>query len=146
MSEFELRKAGPTDSEFAYRVKKASSREYVEKVWGWDEGQQLELHQQRFGTQDFRVISVAGEDVGIMAVVLASDCVKVNQLFLLPKHQGRGIGRKCMLRIIGVARRLSLPVRLRVLRVNSRAFAFYRRLGFRSIGQSNTHVFMDRSP
>jgi GNAT superfamily N-acetyltransferase len=146
MNSFTLRKASPNDSEFAYCVKRAALREYVEKVWGWDETEQRQLHEQRFRTQDFQVINWAGTDVGIMAVVVAPDCVKVNGLFLLPEHQGKGIGRRCMLLIMEEARQLGLPVRLRVMKVNPRALAFYERLGFMRTGATDTHDLMERGP
>lgn len=140
-----LRKARPGDREFAYRVRRAAFREYVEKVSGWDEDEQWKLHAQRFESQDFRVVTVAGTDIGIMAVDVAPDCVKVNQLFLLPEHQGAGIGRECMSLIMEEARRLGLPVRLRVLKVNPRALAFYRRLGFIRAGETDTHDLLERT-
>ena len=143
MDSLTLRKAGPKDREFAYRVKKSAFKEYVDQVWGWDEDEQRQLHEQRLETQDFRVVSSAGADVGIMAVVVAPDCVRVNQLFLLPEHQGQGIGRKCMLLAMEEARRLGLPVRLRVLKVNPRALSFYRRLGFMRTGETDAHVLME---
>ena len=143
MNSLTLRKANPSDSEFAYCVKRAAFREYVEKVSGWDEDEQRKLHEQRFESQDFRVINVAGTDTGIMAVDVAPDCVKVNQLFLLPEHQGVGIGRECILLIMEEARQLGLPVRLRVLKVNPRALAFYRRLGFIRTGETGTHDLME---
>ena len=83
MNRITLRKASPNDSEVAYCVKRAAFKEYVEQVEGWDEDEQRQLHERRFGAQDFRVINFAGIDVGIMAVVVEPDCVKVNQLFLL---------------------------------------------------------------
>lgn len=144
MDSLTLRKASPNDSEFVYSAKRAAFREYVEKVWGWDEDEQRQLHEQRFGDQDFRVINLGGTDVGIMGIVVASDCVKVNQLFLLPEHQGKGIGRKCMLLIMEEARQLGLPMCLRVLKVNPRALAFYQRLGFVRTGETDTHVLMER--
>jgi hypothetical protein len=36
MNGLTLRKASPNDSEFAYGVKRAAFKEYVEKVGGWD--------------------------------------------------------------------------------------------------------------
>jgi GNAT superfamily N-acetyltransferase len=81
-----------------------------------------------------------------MAVVVAPDCVKVNQLFILPEHQGKGIGRKCMLLIMEEARQLHLPIRLRVLKVNPRALAFYQRLGFVRTGETDAHVLMEWAP
>jgi len=145
MDRVTLRKAGPNDREFAYGVKQAAFREYVDKVWGWDDDEQRQLHEQRFGAQDFRVINVAGTDVGIMAVVVARDGVTVNQLFLLPEHQGKGIGRQCMVLGMEAARQLGVPVRLRVLKVNPRALAFYQRLGFMRTGETETHYLMEWS-
>jgi len=145
MNDLTLRQASRNDSEFAYRAKRVAFRQYVEKVWGWDEEKQRKLHEERFDAHDFRIINVAGTDVGIMALVVAPDCVQLNQLFLLPEHQGKGIGRECMLLVMQQASRLGLPVRLRVLKVNSRALAFFQQLGFCRTGETETHVLMERA-
>jgi GNAT superfamily N-acetyltransferase len=144
MNDVVLREAGPADSEFAYRTKKAAFREYVEKVWGWDEEVQRRFHEQGFRWRNCRIINVASTDVGTMNVVTTPDGVTVNQIFVLPEHQGRGIGRKCMLLVMEEARQLGLPVRLRVLKVNPRAEAFYERLGFRRTAETDTHVLMEK--
>jgi GNAT superfamily N-acetyltransferase len=146
MDNLTLRKANPNDSEFAYYVKKSAFKIYVEKAFGWNEEEQRHLHEQRSGSQDFWIINTGGTDVGIMAVDVLPDCVKVNQLFLLPEHQGKGIGRECMLTFMEKGRQLGLPVRLRVLKVNPRALAFYRRLGFTQIGETETHNLMEWVP
>lgn len=138
-----LQRMNTEDSEFAFCVKRAAFKEYVEKVSGWDEDEQRQLHDQRFGVQDFRLINLAGTDVGIMAIAVTPDCMKVNQLFLLPEHQGREIGRQCMLLVMEEARQLGLPVRLRVMKVNPRALAFYERLGFQRTGETNAHSLME---
>jgi GNAT superfamily N-acetyltransferase len=143
MNSLTLRKASPNDSEFAYCARRTAFKEYVEKVEAWDEDEQRQLHEQRFGAQDVRVIDLAGIDVGIMAVVRAPDCMKVNQLFLLSEHQGKHIGRRCMLLIMEEARQLGLPVRLRVMKVNPRALAFFQRLGFIRIDETDTHDLME---
>jgi ribosomal protein S18 acetylase RimI-like enzyme len=141
MDRLTLRKATPNDREFAYCAKRAAFKEYME---GWDEDEQRQLHAQRFGAQDFRVINLAGTDVGIIAVVVTPDCLTVKQLFLFPEHQGKGIGHRCMLLILEEARQLGLPVRLRVMKVNPRAWAFYQRLGFVRTGETATHYLMER--
>lgn len=138
-----LRKASPSDSTFAFYVKKAAFKAYVENVWDWDDDKQRQLHEQRFGTQDFGIIELAGIDIGITAVVVTTDCVNVNQLFLLPEYQDKGIGRRCMLFIMKEARKLGLPVRLRVMKVNPRALAFYERLGFMYTGETDTHNLLE---
>lgn len=146
MDNLRLRKVTANDKEFAYQTKKAALRDYVEQVWGWDEKEQRQMHERRFTTQDFQVIQMSGIDVGILSMVREHDCVKVKQLFILPEHQGKGIGRGCMIRIIEDAAFFELPVRLQVLKVNNRAIAFYQRLGFRSIGESDTHILMEKLP
>jgi len=145
MGRLTLRKATSSDGEFAYLVKKAAFREYVEAVWGWDEDEQRQLHERRFEAQDVRVVSLVGTDIGIMAVVVGPDCVKLNQLFLLPAHQGKGVGTECMSLVMDEARRLGLPLRLGVLKVNPRALAFYERLGFVRTGETETHILMERA-
>ena len=143
MNNITLRKASPNDSEFAYCAKKAAFKEYVEKIWGWDENEQRQLHERRFRAQDFRIINAAGIDVGIIATVVEPDCVELNQMFVMPEYQSKGIGRRCVSLIIEEAHHLGLPVRLRVMKVNPRASALYERLGFARIGETATHYLME---
>ena len=140
-----IRTAAEDDKEFAYQAKKAAFREYVEQVWGWDEDKQRKLHDQRYAAQDFCVISLDGEDVGIMSVDLKSDSVFVNQLYILPEHQEQGVGGRCMSAVVDEGNKLDLPVRLRVLKVNPRAVAFYERIGFTITEHTNTHFFMQKA-
>lgn len=144
MHNLTLRKATGSDSDFAYQIKKAAFRQYVEQVWGWDESEQRRFHQRRYASQEFRVIQLSGVDVGILATVREHDCVKLNQIYILPEYQGRGIGTACTRRVIEEAAACGLTVRLQVLKVNPRAILLYQRLGFERIGESDTHVLMER--
>jgi ribosomal protein S18 acetylase RimI-like enzyme len=139
-----LRRVGPADGEFAYRVKKAALRGYVEKVWGWNEEEQRQLHERRFAAQEFRIIALDGSDVGVVATVETADALRVNQLLVLPEHQGRGIGTECMRLLLEQARRRGLSVRLQVMKVNPRAVAFYERLGFARTGETGAHHLLER--
>lgn len=89
------------------------------------------------------MIQVDNIDVEILAFARHPDSVKVNQLFIVPEYQNRGIGAACIMSIIKDAAVSKLPVRLQVLKVNSRAFAFFQRFGFISIGESDTHILME---
>ncbi len=140
-----LREATPADKEFAYRVKKAAFKEYVEQVWGWEEADQRKLHDRRFRAEDFTVIALNNVDIGTMYVTLEPDCVQVHQIYILPEHQGRGVGRTCMGMVMDWARGLGLPVRLRVLKVNPRAGELYERLAFSVTSETETHLLMERS-
>jgi ribosomal protein S18 acetylase RimI-like enzyme len=144
MHDLKLREATAQDSDLAYRIKKAAFREYVEKVWGWDEAEQRRLHAKRFVAGEFRMIQVSGTDVGIIAVARQPDCVDLKQLYILPEFQGRGIGRACMLGVMRDADARGLPIRLQLLKVNRRALDFYKSLGFKEIGETATHKQMER--
>jgi ribosomal protein S18 acetylase RimI-like enzyme len=92
------------------------------------------------------VIQISGMDIGILAVVRQPDCLKVNQVYVLPEYQSKGIGTACMINITKEASITNLPVRLQVLKINHRALAFYRRLGFKSYGESDTHFLLEKLP
>jgi GNAT superfamily N-acetyltransferase len=144
MKEIKLQSATLENSEFAYQTKKMAFKEYVDKVWGWDEDEQRKLHENRFSSQDFQIIKHGDDHVGIIAVMRDSESVKVNQMFILPEHQGKGIGTVCLNLILGEAKQLNLPIRLRVLKVNTRAQDFYARMGFTVSDEIETHVLMEK--
>ena len=144
MEELSLRKADASDSEFVFTVKKAAFREYIEQVWGWDDNYQRELHNRRFAAQNVCIIQFRGTDVGFLATSSTLDTLKVNQLFILPEYQGKGIGSACMTCIIDDASLKVKPVALQVLKVNIRGITFYQRLGFAIVGESPTHFQMEK--
>ena len=146
MEELNIRKADALDSDFAFSVKEAAFREYVEQVWGWDDTHQRELHNTRFASQDSHIIRFQGNDVGFLSASSTSDALKVHQLFILPEYQGRGIGSACMTRIIEDADAEEKAVTLRVLKINTRGIVFYQRLGFAIADEDSTHVQMVRLP
>ena len=146
MEELKVRKAQATDSEFVFAVKKAAFREYVEQIWGWDDTYQRDLHNRRFASQDLRIIQFHGTDVGFLSTSSTPDTFKINQLYILPECQGRGIGAVCMKCIIDDASLEQKPVTLQVLKINTRATAFYQRLGFTIVDENSTHFQMKRPP
>ena len=144
MEELKVRKVQATDSEFVFAVKEAAFREYVEQIWGWEDTYQRELHDRRFAAQDIRIIQFCGTDVGFLSTANTSDTLNVDQLYILPEYQGKGIGAACMRRVIDDASLEHKPVTLQVLKINTRATAFYQRLGFRIVDENATHFQMKR--
>ena len=144
MNNLKLRKATTEDSEFAYQTRKSAFREYVDKVGGWDENEQRQLHTRRFATLDFYVMQVSSKNVGILAMARQTDCITVYQMFIPPEYQSKGIGAECIDLIIKEAAVSKLPIRLQVLKVNDRAAAFYQRLGFVKTGENYAHILMER--
>ncbi len=146
MEGFKFRKTQATDSEFVFAVKKAAFREYVEQIWDWDDTYQKELHNRRFASQDLRIIQFNATDVGFLSTSSTPDRLKVDQIYILPEYQGRGIGAACMRDIIDDANQEQKPVTLQVLKINTRATAFYQRLGFTIVDENSIHFQMKRHP
>lgn len=140
-----FRKALEADCEFCYLVRELAFREYAESVRGWDEEHERTVHQKRFVSQDFKVIQSEGHDVGVLSAETTPDAMKVFQLFILPEHQGRGIGSSVMEHLIQEAALLRLPLRLQVINGNDRALCFYKRYGFQQVGTTETHMQLERS-
>jgi ribosomal protein S18 acetylase RimI-like enzyme len=74
-----------------------------------------------------RVVTVDGAIVGFLAATGAH----VDQLFVDPDHQGRGLGR---LLLEAMLERRPGPVTLHVLADNHPARRFYERFGFQKVG------------
>lgn len=141
-----LRPATLEDSRFAYRLKKSALGEYVARVWGWNEDFQLDLHEQGFKAEGTDIIVYDGNDVGLARVEREPDNIYVRHLYVLPAAQSKGIGGYVMRQILEDARQANLPVRLHVLKVNTRAKAFYEKLGFTATQETDTHHRMETSP
>jgi GNAT superfamily N-acetyltransferase len=140
------RGARPEDLELAFQIKQAAFAGYVAQVWGWNEDQQRALHARRFAAQDVVIIELNGDDVGLMTTTRSADAIELHQLFVLPAYQSRGVGAACMESLIGKARAAGLPIRLQVLKANTRAAGFYLRLGFTATGETVSHVQMEKRP
>jgi ribosomal protein S18 acetylase RimI-like enzyme len=146
VEEVSLRKAHANDSEFVFTVKKAAYREYIEQVWGWDDDYQRERHNKEFTSHDFHIIQFRETDVGFFITSSTSDTLKVNQIYILPEYQGRGIGSTCLTRIVDDANLEQRSVVLQVLKVNTRGIDLYQRLGFTIVGEDSIYFQMEKSP
>ena len=145
MDALNFRKADASDSEFVFAVKEAAFREYIEQVWGWDDNYQQERHNTEFASHDPHIIiQFRGIDVGFLVTSNTPDTLKVNQIFILPEYQGKGIGSACLTRIIDDARLEQKSVTLQVLKVNTRAIALYQRLGFTIVGEDSIYFQMKK--
>ena len=140
LADITLRPAMPEDSEFVYQTKKIAFRRYVDLAWGWVEADQRAMHERRFAKGEFQIVRCKDLDIGILAFVKRSDRVDVNQLFLLPEYQRKGIGMELMERIMADAKLSSLPVHIQTFKVNLPAQAFAKKLGFQMSGETETHV------
>lgn len=138
-----LRQATESDSEFAYHVKRAALKEYVEQTWGWNEGWQRQYHARHFDPSGVQIITYQGMDVGWLEVRPEREAIFVSDIYISPEYQKRGIGSFLLKEVLLDADRRGVPVKLGVFKVNTRAQQLYERLGFRRVSETDVHYLME---
>ena len=142
--EHRLREARAGDFELAFRIMREAMEEYVAATWGWYETFQREVFRRRFEAGRTDLVLVGETPVGSLRVERGDEEIRLLAIFLLPEWQSRGIGSAIVRDLLAEADDAGRPVRLRVLRVNERARRLYERLGFATVGTTETHVVMRR--
>jgi ribosomal protein S18 acetylase RimI-like enzyme len=144
--EISLRRAEPGDCDFAFQVLERTMRGYVEETWGvWSEATARVRTSADAVSGRSRIIYLGSESIGLLCVDHLATHLQLEQLYLLPTCQRRGIGAQVLQLVLSESHALGLPVRLRVLRVNP-AKRFYERHGFRVTSETPERLFMERAP
>ena len=138
MTQFSLRQATAGDCERLYAIQREAMRPYVEQTWGWDEDFQRERFRRGFDPGATQVVLSSGREIGFVRAEEKEGAVRLAQVFVIPECRGQGIGTALVRALLA----RGLPVKLRVLKVNSDARRLYERLGFRVVDESSTHYQM----
>ena len=125
-----VRNAELIDQTFAYDTRELAMRTYVEQTWGkWNQDEAEIQIADDIQHRRLRIIELDGKPAGMMRIDEHSTHLDIDQLFLRPETQGRGIGTALVKSVLARAETKKLPVRLWVLRANP-ARTLYERLGF----------------
>lgn len=144
-SRIELRAGGSGDFDFLWRLQCEAMRPNVEREFGpWDETFQRDLFELNTDPTSHEIIELDHEPIGCQWVRQHPDALELVRLHLLPSAQGRGIGTHLINLILLRAAGAELPVRLQVFRT-SPAQRLYSRLGFRTVGRTESHVSMEHA-
>lgn len=138
-----LRNATYKDFDFLYTLHKATLKEYVKKMWGWDEVFQKTHFVKHFNPDVLQIVVANTTDIGCISVIDKKDHVFLNRIEILPAYQNRGIGTFLIEKTVIQAESENKSVFLQVLKINKRAKALYERLGFSVCGETATHYQME---
>ena len=144
MERFSLRAAAENDMEFVHQVTEDAMREYVEATWGrWAPVEQREKCRKSFNPNTHKIVQVGGKEVGVLAVQEHVTHVQLEKLYLLAGSRRCGLGSELLQHVVRIGQAKHLPVRLRVLAVNTAAQRFYARHGFTVSSRTTERVFME---
>jgi len=135
----------PEARDFAFEVKRAAMGPHIIARWGWDEAFQRNLHEQRFRNTPFSRIIHNGQAIGTIALTALADHLRLDEFYLLPAHQGQGLGTRILSHCLAIADARGMPLRLRYLKWNP-VGSLYRRHGFTVIDETEIHFIMERQP
>lgn len=141
-----LRESSSADAPLFYEVIARTMREFIVATWGaWDEERVQRESLEESASPNARVILVGQSAAGVLFVEWQRTHVQIQQLYLLPEHQGQGVGTCIINGLVAEASRIGVPVRLRVLIVNP-AKRFYEKLGFAVTETTPEFFHMERAP
>lgn len=140
-----FRDAKKTDLEITYRIKRNSIKQYVEKIWSWNEFFQKKTHETNFVASNTKIIGRDQKEVGYLVLKETQSEIFIENLLIEREFQNLGIGKEIMEEIIERANSEKKLIRLQVFKINVRAQKFYKSLGFKEISEMENHIEMKKS-
>lgn len=141
-----LRPATGRDREFLFGLHRAAMGPYIEQLYGpWDDAVQWDFFDRWFQPKSVRVITVEGEDVGVLGMQDRDDEVYVTRIEVHPDWQNRGIGAAVMRDVLQQAKEEGRAVSLHVFEINP-ARKLYQSLGFVAFEQDEGRILMKATP
>ena len=129
--EITRRPATEADVDFLYALRESSYRARVEALFGpWVENEQRLFLANDMAEAPYDIIEADGMPIGSVAVCAHTDHDFLEDIMIVPAHQGRGVGTALMRELMDAARARGVSLRLSVLDGN-RVRSMYERLGFR---------------
>jgi GNAT superfamily N-acetyltransferase len=144
--EWSLRPAAGSDRAFLFDLHRATMGPYIEATFGWEDGEQQALFDERFAPEMCEIIQVDGEDAGVLALETNDVEIWLGLIEIQPRFQGQGMGTSIVESVLQRGAEANKPVALRVLQVNSSARLLYERLGFVAYREDDVRVYLRADP
>ena len=125
--------ATEADFERLLLIRHAAMRPSLEQVGRWHPRRARARFRAAFSPAVTRLILVGDALAGCVALRPSGDALEIDQFYLDPAHQGRGLGTAVLHSLLAEADEARKPVVLTVLR-DSAAIRFYERHGFIATG------------
>lgn len=127
-------------------MKKSGLKKYVEKIWGWDEEKQINIHKEYFKPKSITIISYNGQEIGYLVKNVSENELYIENLILKSEFQNLGFGTQIIQLIIEECEITKRAIRLKVFKINQRAIKFYAKMGFNKISETQFHFVFEKTP
>ncbi len=136
--------AEDADYEWAYHLKVAAEKAYIEAVFGWEEAVQREFHAKEWHQEKPTIISLENAKIGTYLLQRRDYGYYFARFFILPEFQGRGIGSSVLSSVTKKLDHERAVCRLGHLQSNPRVSELYKRFGFVTCKEDSAFVYMRR--
>lgn len=111
----------------------------------WDDAKQRAAFADQRKIEDVRIVVFEDHDVGWMQASETDSEIFLQQLFVEPAYQRKGIGSAVLSILLDRSRKAGKPIVLTVLK-NNPARSLYERFGFKVVGEAGVKLRMSFDP
>lgn len=133
------------DVETLVQIRIEAMRESLERIGRFDPVRARERFLASFEPAHCRFILVDGVEAGFVLVRPEPGHLQLAHLYIVPAHQGKGVGAVALEAVLADADTQGVPVRLGALR-DSDSNRFYQRHGFVKTGEDEWDIYYVREP
>lgn len=134
-----------SDADLLVTIRIAAMRESLERVGRFDPQRARDRFLATFDPALCRFVEADGVRVGFVLIRPGQDHWHLDHLYIVPEHQGQGVGAAVLRRICADADAQRIPIRLGALR-GSEANRFYQRHGFKQTDEAEWDIYYVRQP
>jgi len=132
------------DYDWLYKLSQEVYHDLITLEFGhWDEDEELGLFQKAWDTQTIHLILADQQRAGMYILDQHKSYYWLSEIQITAHFQNQGIGTNIIKRLINDTHKQEVPLRLRVLHANYRAYHLYQRLGFKRISSAQHHHVME---
>jgi ribosomal protein S18 acetylase RimI-like enzyme len=141
---YSLIAATPAHHEWLESLRREAYADLFQATWGaWNEARHVRHFAECLERGHIDIIVVDDNQVGMIQMFDHPQTLEIGEIQIRPEDRNRGIGSRVLRDAIANARSHGKTVRLNVALKNFAALRLYERLGFRSIGRSDTHNHLE---
>lgn len=140
---YQLRNANENDYNFTFNLFKTVYKDYVIKFWN---NRQVEFEKyfcdSLFKVEHMQIILHDDKEIGVLQLIKKEKELYIEEIQIDPNNQSKGIGTEIINDIKKAAFQSNFSVGLMVLKLNNRARKLYEKLGFKVVGETESHYVM----